>query len=142
MFKRSLRAHLRGDADALLRTYSKDVCFRFHGDSSWAGEFHGISEVRAWLERFYRVGLRLEIDDILIAGWPWNTRIALHFTDHLTGPDGTLVYENDGFIYAKAVWGKIHQYEVVEDTQKVSALDDWLKKYGENQQNHSGETPL
>jgi hypothetical protein len=63
----------------MLRTYSKDVCFRFSDDSSWAGEFHGISEVRAWLERFYRVGLRLEIDDILIAGWPWNTRTALHF---------------------------------------------------------------
>jgi ketosteroid isomerase-like protein len=128
MVKRSLRAHIRGDVEALLGTYTKDVCFRFPGTSSWAGEFRGIEAVRPWLQRFHRVGLELNVDEILIGGWPWNTKVALHFTDRLKAPDGTLVYENTGFIYAKAAWGKIWEYEVIEDTQKVALLDEWLAK--------------
>lgn len=126
MIKRSLRAHVRGDVDALLASYSNDVVFRFPGKSSWAGELHGKQAVHAWLERFHRVGLKLEVDEILIGGWPWNTKVALHFTDHLTTPDGTVVYENTGFIYARGSWGKIREYEVVEDTEKVAALDEYL----------------
>jgi ketosteroid isomerase-like protein len=126
MIKRSLRAHVRGDVDALLASYSSDVVFRFPGKSSWAGELHGKQEVRRWLERFHRLGLKLEVDEILIGGWPWNTKVALHFTDHLTTPDGTVVYENTGFIYARGSWGKIREYEVVEDTEKVAALDEYL----------------
>ena len=126
MVKRSVRAHLRGDVEALLKTYAKDVRFRFPGSSSWAGEFRGIGAVRAWLERFHRVGLELDVDEILIGGWPWNTKAALHFTDRLRASDGTLVYENTGFIYAKGAWGKIREYEVVEDTEKVARLDEWL----------------
>lgn len=129
MVKRTLRAHLNRDVEAILKTYSKDVRFRFPGNNSWAGEFRGIDQVRPWLQRFHQVGLMFEADEILIGGWPWNTKVALHFTDHLKAPDGTLVYENSGFIYAKGAWGKIREYEVVEDTEKVAALDEWLKSH-------------
>jgi ketosteroid isomerase-like protein len=126
MVKRSLRAHMRGDVEALLKTYAKDVRFRFPGTSSWGGEFRGVEAVRPWLERFHSVGLELNVDEILIGGWPWNTKVALHFTDRLKASDGRLVYENAGFIYAKSAWGKIREYEVIEDTEKVARLDDWL----------------
>lgn len=126
MVKRSVRAHLRGDVEALLKTYAKDVRFRFPGSSSWAGEFRGIGAVRAWLERFHSVGLELEVDEILIGGWPWNTKVALHFTDCLRASNGALIYQNTGFIYAKGAWGKIREYEVVEDTERVARLDEWL----------------
>ena len=129
MVKRTLQAHLNRDVEAILKSYSKDVRFRFPGNNSWAGEFRGIDQVRPWLQRFHRVGLMFEADEILIGGWPWNTKVALHFTDHLKAPDGTLVYENSGFIYAKSAWGKIREYEVVEDTEKVAALDEWLKSH-------------
>lgn len=126
MVKRTLRAHMRGDIDTLLKSYAPDVVFRFPGNNSWAGTYRGIDEVRPWLERFHRVGLRLEVDEILIGGWPWDTKVAMHFTDSLRLPDGTIVYENTGFIYARGSWGKIRSYEVVEDTEKVAALDEWL----------------
>ena len=131
MVKRSVRAHVNGDIEALLKTFARDVRFRFPGNNSWAGEFRGVDEVRAWLQRFHRVGLSLTVDEILIGGWPWNTKVALHFTDHLEGPDGALVYENTGFIYARGAWGEIREYEVVEDTEKVAALDDWLAVHEE-----------
>jgi hypothetical protein len=126
--RRSLRAHLRRDVEAVLKTYAKDVRFRFPGQNSWAGEFHGIGAVRAWLQRFYAVGLELHVDEILVAGWPWNTKVALHFIDRLKDHEGTVVYENTGFIYAKSTWGTIRDYEVVEDTEKVALLDGWLAK--------------
>ena len=129
MVKRTLRAHLNRDVEAILKSYSKDVRFRFPGNNSWAGEFRGIDQVRPWPQRFHRVGLMFEADEILIGGWPWNTKVALHFSDHLKAPDGTLVYENSGFIYAKSAWGKIREYEVMEDTEKVAALDEWLKSH-------------
>lgn len=34
-----------------------------------------------------RKALMFEADEILIGGWPWNTKVALHFTDHLKGPE-------------------------------------------------------
>jgi len=128
LVKRSLRAHRRGDVEAVLSTYAKDVHFRFPGNNSWAGDFHGTDAVRPWLQRFHDVGLELNVDEILVDGWPWNTKVALHFTDQLKAPDGTVVYENTGFIYAKGSWGKIREYEVVEDTEKVALLDIWLAK--------------
>src|SRR5215467_5184481 len=94
MVKRSLRAHLRGDVEGVLRNYAEDVRFRFPGNNSWAGEYRGVDAVRPWLERFYEVGLKLDVDEILVAGWPWDTKVAVHFTDSLTAPDGTVVYEN------------------------------------------------
>lgn len=129
MVRRSVKAQQRRDVDALLKTYAKDVVFRFPGDNSWAGTFHGIDEVRPWLERFHRVGLVLEVEEIFVSGWPWDTRVALRFTDHLRSPDGEMVYENRGFIYGRSAWGKIHTYEVVEDTEKVAALDRWLEEH-------------
>ena len=125
---RSLRAHARHDVEAVLSTYAKDVVFRFPGNNSWAGEFRGIDAVRPWLQRFYGIGLELSVNEILVRGWPWKTRVAIHFTDRLKAPDGALVYENTGFIYAKATWGKIREYEVIEDTEKVALLDVWLEK--------------
>jgi hypothetical protein len=46
--------------------------------------------------------------------------------------DETVVYENSGFIYVTSAWGKIREYEVIEDTEKVAQLDVWLAKNGAN----------
>src|SRR5262249_12015060 len=123
-----------------------DFDITFNGRASWAGEFHGIGQVRAWLERFYRVGLTLVVDDILIGGWPWDTRIALHFTDRLLTKDGVPVYENVGFIYMKSAWGKVREYEVVEDTERTAALDTWLEQNaplnGSRHQPNASKRPL
>jgi ketosteroid isomerase-like protein len=126
MIRRSLAAHRRGDVEALLRTYARDVRFHFPGQSSFAADLEGVDAVRPWLQRFHRLGIEIDVDEILVAGWPWNTRAALHFTDRFRAPGGAVIYENSGFIYAKSAWGKIREYEVVEDTEKVARFDEWL----------------
>ena len=126
MMRRVLRRREEGDLAPLLSTLADDVHFVLPGDSSWAGDFRGKKELEPWLRRFAEVGLRVEVQKIDVTGWPWGTTVFLHFTDHLTDPDGKVVYENRGVIVGEVVWGKIKSYEVFEDTQKVAALDRYL----------------
>lgn len=126
LVRRSLRFHASRDVEGLLKTYADDVHFSFPGNNSWAIDTRGKTEIRQWLERFHRVGLVLDVQDILVAGPPWNTRVCLVFTDHAKGDDGEVVYENRGVIFAKARWGKITDYTVFEDTEKVAELDRYL----------------
>lgn len=126
MLRRNIAALGRGDMGPLLSSYADDVHFVFPGDNSWKADLRGKDEVARWVARFVRVGLRLEPQEILVTGPPWNTRMALRFTDHLTLPDGTVVYENQGAMLGTIVWGKLAAYEVHEDTEKSAALDAWL----------------
>lgn len=115
-----------GDIRATLRLDAPDVVFRFPGQSSWSGEFHGKAQVRRWLERFAAVGLQTEPDEIVATGWPWRTTVCIRARDHLRGPDGQLVYQNRFVIWAHLRWGRVTDYEVYEDTEKAVALDTWL----------------
>ncbi len=36
------------------------------------------------------------------------------------------MYENQFVIFGRMAWGRIKQYEVFLDTEKVAALDVWL----------------
>jgi ketosteroid isomerase-like protein len=118
-----------GDFRATLRMEAPDVVFRFPGQNSWAGEFHGKDQVRRWLERFAAVGLQTEPDEVVATGWPWRSTICLRARDHLRGPDGELVYENRFVIWGHLRWGRLTDYEVYEDTEKSAALDGWLAEH-------------
>ena len=131
MMRNVLRRREEGDLGPLLSTLADDVHFVFPGDSSWAGDFRGKNELEPWLRRFAEVGLRVEVQKIDVTGWPWGTTVFLHFTDHLTDPDGKVVYENRGVIVGEVVWGKIKSYEVFLDTQKVVGLDEYLSARGQ-----------
>lgn len=126
LVRRTLRRHLAGDVEGVLRSYADDVRFVFPGTSSWAADLRGKPAVRTWLERFYRAGLELEAREVLVAGPPWNTTICVRFTDRARGDEGEIVYENRGVIFGKGAWGKVTYYEVCEDTEKVLAFDEWL----------------
>jgi ketosteroid isomerase-like protein len=103
-----------------------DVELTFPGDSSWSGVFRGKEQVRAWLERFVRVGLHIAADEVVLQGFPWRQTICIRGTDHLDAPGGERVYDNRYVIWGHLRWGKLTDYEVYEDTQKAKALDAWL----------------
>ncbi len=126
MLRKVIAAGRAGDIEPMLKNYADDVVFRFPGNNSWAGTYTSKAEVRAWLERFARVGLQVYPERIVVKGAPWDTHVHIHFTDHLDAPDGTRVYENRGVIYGRVAWGKVRYYEVFEDTEKVQAFDAWL----------------
>jgi ketosteroid isomerase-like protein len=127
LLRRNLRRLRAGDVRPLVRSYADDVRFVFPGRSSWAADLRGREEVERWVRRFVDAGLQLEPHEILVAGPPWNTTVCLRFSDRAAAPDGSVVYENRGTIFGRIAWGKVTYYEVHEDTEKVSAFDEYLR---------------
>ncbi|HTZ08639.1 MAG TPA: nuclear transport factor 2 family protein [Acidimicrobiales bacterium] len=126
MVRRSLEALNRGDVGPTLRMDAPDVHFRFPGSSSWAADVTGRDLVEAWLRRMVATGLQHQAEAVVASGPPWRMTMVLRGTDTLPGPDGATAYENRYVIWATARWGRIRDYEVYEDTEKLTALDTFL----------------
>lgn len=144
MYKAAVRALLRhgigklnrGDPGFLLRLASADASIAFPGDNSWARmhrpvrkgrdphpTHRGIEECRAFAERFVAEGLRFRIEDILVDGPPWNTRVAMRAHDFLPGPDGD-AYNNRVVAFLEIRWGRLVRWEDYEDTERIAAWDE------------------
>jgi hypothetical protein len=107
-----------------------DVHFRFPGDHSWAADYRTRAEVEDWLERYVRTGLRLYPQESVVTGPPWRTTVCTWFLDSARGPDGELVYENEGVLVDTLRWGRVKEHISFEDTQKTAAFDDYLRRQG------------
>ena len=84
----------------------------------------GIDEATAFAERFVREGIQFRIEDILVNGALWNTRIALRvhrFIPRATG--GTEQYSNRAVLFLEVRWGRLVRWEDYEDTHRVAAWD-------------------
>ncbi len=145
MYKATVRALLRysikklnqGDYSLLLRMASPDVALVFPGDNSWASMMRpvsagrhahathrGISEVTAIAGRFVSEGIQFEIEDILVNGGPWSTRIAVRVHHFIVDPDGGAdFYANRAVLFLEIRWGRLVRWEDYEDTERVAAWD-------------------
>jgi ketosteroid isomerase-like protein len=128
MLRRSAGQLMAGDVDSFLKFYADDATLTFPGDNSWGPVNRGKDEIRAFLERFLRVGIRGELHEVLVSGPPWDTTVCARFDDRARAPDGTIVYENRAMIFLKTRWGKVVSEEIFEDTEKVTAFDRWLEQ--------------
>lgn len=98
---------------------ASDVHFVYLGDHPLAADLHGADAERAWLrdELFGRLpGLRFEVEDMVIEGGPWSTRVAIRYA---AIREGQLVYR--GINFARVVWGKIVEETILPDTQALAA---------------------
>lgn len=145
MYKTSVRALMRysinklnhGDYSLLLKLASDDFELAFPGENSWSTMFRpavlgrerhvthrGIAEATAFADRFVGEGIQFNIEDILVNGPPWNTRIALRIYGFIPGPDGgTDAYSNRAVLFLEIRWGRLVRWEDYEDTQRVAAWD-------------------
>jgi ketosteroid isomerase-like protein len=144
MYKASIRALLRhsiaelnhGDSSLLLKMASPDFELAFPGDNSWSTMFRplqrgraphvthrGVDEAAAFAERFVNEGIQFEIEDILVNGPPWNTRIALRVRDFVPGADGEDEYNNRAVLFIEVRWGRVVRWEDYEDTERVAAWE-------------------
>ncbi|MGE0729220.1 MAG: nuclear transport factor 2 family protein [Acidimicrobiia bacterium] len=143
MYKAAVRALVRqgigrlnrGDPSFLLRLAAPDAELAFPGDNSWSTMFRpresgrhrhvthrGIEECRAFADRFVAEGIRFEIEDILVNGGPWNTRVAVRAHDYIEGSDGDS-YNNRVVAFLTIRWGRLVAWEDYEDTERVAAWD-------------------
>jgi ketosteroid isomerase-like protein len=144
MYKTAIRALLRhsitklnsGDPSLFLKLAAPDVGIAFPGDNSWAAMYRpvvkgrqlhtshrGIEECRGFAQRFVDNEIRFAIEDILVNGPPWNTRIALRVHDYIEGPDGTDRYNNRAVAFLTIRWGRLVHWEDYEDTERIAAWD-------------------
>jgi ketosteroid isomerase-like protein len=118
-----------GDISLTLKMDRDDVTFVFPGSNSWSGTFHGKDEHRRWLERLVRVGVKTDVDEVAVSGFPWKMTVALRGKSWWDNSSGERIYDNHYIIWAHLRWGKMHDYEVYEDTEKAQALDDYLEAH-------------
>ena len=144
MYKASIRALLRysirklngGDPSLLLRLAAPDVVIAFPGDNSWSTMYRpaergrechathrGIDECRGFAQRFVDEKIQFVIEDILVNGPPWNTRIGLRLHDYIEGPDGADRYNDRAIAYMTIRWGRLTLWEDYEDTERTAAWD-------------------
>lgn len=96
-----------------------NVHFVYLGNHPLATDLHGADAMRAWLrdELFRRIpGLRFEVEDMIVEGGPWSTRIA---TRYAATRNGQLLYR--GTQFTRIVWGKLVEECVLPDTQALVA---------------------
>lgn len=129
---RTMRALNRGDIGPTLMMERPDVRFRFPGRSSWAIEATNRDQVADWLTRMVGIGLQHDADPegIVVGGPPWRMTLALRSGDFALDSQGKRVYENRYVIWATLKWGRIAEYEVYEDTERVTAFDAYLASAG------------
>jgi len=130
MIARNMARASAGDIGPTLKMDAEDVRFRFPGDSSWATELRGKTQLEPWLRRFADAGLQISPDEVILRGFPWKQTICIRGTDHLDTAEGERVYENRYVIWGHLAWGLLRDYEVYEDTQKSKALDEYLASVG------------
>lgn len=145
MYKATVRALLRhsvkrlnaGDYSLMLKMASPDFELAFPGVHSWSTMFRpqvlgrerhvthrGIDEAVAFAERFVAEGIQFQIEDILVNGPPWNTRIAVRVRDFIPGgADEGDAYANRAILFQEIRWGRLVRWETYEDTQRVAEWD-------------------
>lgn len=145
MYKASIRTLLRrniaklnrGDYSMMLKMADPDFELAFPGENSWATMFRpvqrgrhrhvthrGIEEATAFADRFVAEGIQFQIEDILVNGPPWNTRIALRVHDFVPGDAGAEDrYNNRAVLFLELRWGRLMRWEDYEDTERVAGWD-------------------
>lgn len=92
--------------------------YRFHGEHALGGRRTTKDAMIRWWERTLRLlpGARFDVQDVLVGGPPWKTRIAVRSLVSGPLPNGE-PYENTVFQFMTLRWGRITSVETVEDLQ-------------------------
>ena len=133
----SIKQLNQGDYGLMLKMAHPDFELAFPGQNSWATMFRpqdtgrqrhvthrGIAEASAFAERFVAEGIQFRIEDILVNGPPWNTRIAVRAHNFIADSEsGRDEYNNRVLLFLELRWGRLVRWEDYEDTERVAVWD-------------------
>jgi ketosteroid isomerase-like protein len=135
LIKRSIRHLNAGNYRPLLGMYANDAELVFPGDNflsrqlrspqegrSASPTHRGKAELEAFLRRCVELGLQFQVEDILVNGPPWKTRVCVR-DHHWILNDGEDAYANRAAICVVVAWGKIKREEIYQDTERVRAFE-------------------
>lgn len=117
--------------EPLIERSAPDLRHSFAGDHALGGTRHSRQAFRAWMERLYRLfpELTFTIRDMMATGPPWNTRLAIAWTDRGEAADG-VDYENDGVHLLRLEWGRLTELHAKLDTQHLERTLDRMAAAG------------
>jgi ketosteroid isomerase-like protein len=112
----------KGNWEPMLTGMAPRFSYRFYGTSALSGERHTIDGLRRWWERSFRLlpHADFEVQEVIVAGWPWNTRIATRVKVHATLADGSS-YDNIFMQNMAMRWARITELHTLEDTATLQA---------------------
>lgn len=126
MYTRIVRAKVRstfaainaGDHMPMVESLAPTFEYRFHGEHALGGRRTSKQAMLRWWERTFALlpGARFDVQDVLVAGGPWRTRVAVRCFVSGDLPGGER-YENTVFQFMTLRWGKVTSVETVEDLQ-------------------------
>ncbi|MGB7051211.1 MAG: nuclear transport factor 2 family protein [Acidimicrobiales bacterium] len=148
LVRRNIRALNDGDYRPALAMFGEGAELTFPGDNSWARQFRapqpgrepfpthrGRDQIETFLRAYVDNRIQMEVEDILVNGPPWSTRIAVRSHVWIQGRDGRDLYTNRAVLMVRSSWGKIRSQEDYEDCERAAALDRHLAE-------ESGEAPV
>lgn len=114
-----------GNYAPMVAGLARDFAYDFYGEHALAGHRTTKVAMEAWWQRAFRLmpDVKFELDEVIVAGWPWNTRVATR--ERVSGPlpDGSR-YDNRVHQFIHMRWGRITRIRTLEDTHLLmNALD-------------------
>lgn len=110
----------QGDYARMIDGLDDRFTYRFHGRHALGGFRCTKESMAAWWERVLRLlpGARFTVEEVIVSGGPWRTRLAVR--THVRGPlpDGT-VYENVMIQLMTLRWGRVTEVETLENLQEL-----------------------
>jgi ketosteroid isomerase-like protein len=126
--RKAWRRLAQRDYEYVLDQFAPRFEYSFAGDHALGGTRHSREAMAGWFERLFELfpGIRFEVADVLVKGWPWRTR-AVALVDVRTDVAGE-PYRNEVAQTIELRWGRITRIRTLEDTQKLAGA---LQRLGE-----------
>lgn len=109
------------DASLVIDAFAPQFEHYFLGQHAFSGRRTDITKTQQWYERLYRVfpNIQFQIKQIRVSGWPWDTLVAVEWTDSYTLRDG-LPHDNGGVHLIRLQWGRCTSVRIYCDTARLN----------------------
>jgi ketosteroid isomerase-like protein len=128
--RKAWRRLAAGDYGYVLDQFAPALEYSFAGDHALGGTRHSRETMTGWFERLFELfpGIRFEVADVLVKGWPWRTRavVLVGVRTNVAGEP----YRNEVAQTIELRWGRITRIRTLEDTQKLAGALQRLAETG------------
>jgi ketosteroid isomerase-like protein len=121
----------RGDAEPVLRAFSRRFEHAFLGHTALGGSRTTLASTKLWYERLFRLlpDIRFELRRIWVSGAPWNTIVVAEWDETNSGTDGVRT-RNSGIHVMQLSWGRATRLVICPDTTGLKETLDRLATGG------------
>jgi ketosteroid isomerase-like protein len=118
--------------EPMLDGMAADFSYCFYGDHALSGERHTLDALRRWWERSARLfpAPAFEVEEVIVAGGPWDTRIATRVRVRAALPDGS-AYDNIFMQNMTMRWARITDIRTLEDNAVLQRALDRIAESGQ-----------